>query len=177
MASFFTFPNPVNEKAARVVATGVVLLTVATLATQSWVLLLILTAGFLGRLLAGLKLSLLGTLASRFIAPKLGAAKLVPGPPKRFAQGIGAVVTITASILYFTNHETAAWVALGILLVAASLEAFAGFCLGCTIFGVLQRRGVIPQSVCEACNNVSRRRTAEEVDAELNASFKRIPTL
>jgi hypothetical protein len=47
---------------------------------------------------------------------------------------------------------------LGVLIVAASLEAFAGFCLGCVIFGFLQRRGLIPQEVCEACNNISLRR-------------------
>jgi hypothetical protein len=42
--------------------------------------------------------------------------------------------------------------------VAASLEAFAGFCLGCAIFGFLQRRGLIPADICEACNNISLKR-------------------
>jgi hypothetical protein len=46
---------------------------------------------------------------------------------------------------------------LALLVAAASLEAFAGFCLGCTIFGFLQRRGMIPEDVCEACNNISLR--------------------
>lgn len=154
MASFFTFPNPVNEKAARTVAAGVVILTIITLVTQNGIPLAILTLGFLGRLLAGPKLSPLGALAAKVIAPKLGPAKLVPGPPKRFAQGIGAFVTVTASIAFFTGNPTIAWVALGILLVAASLEAIAGFCLGCAIFGFLQRKGLIPASVCEACNDI-----------------------
>jgi hypothetical protein len=48
-------------------------------------------------------------------------------------------------------------VLLAVLIAAASLEAFAGFCLGCTIFGFLQRRGLIPEDVCEACNNISLR--------------------
>jgi hypothetical protein len=48
---------------------------------------------------------------------------------------------------------------LAILIAAASLEAFAGFCLGCVIFGVLQRRGLIPEDICEACNNVALRRS------------------
>ena len=38
-----------------------------------------------------------------------------------------------------------------------SLEAFAGFCLGCVIFGFLMRRGVIPETVCEDCADISRR--------------------
>ena len=43
------------------------------------------------------------------------------------------------------------------ILVAASLEAFVGFCLGCTIFRGLMRLGVIPETVCEACNNLQLR--------------------
>jgi hypothetical protein len=43
---------------------------------------------------------------------------------------------------------------LGLLVFAASLEGFAGYCLGCKIFGILMRLGVIPDDVCEECNNV-----------------------
>ena len=43
---------------------------------------------------------------------------------------------------------------LGILLVAASLEAFAGICLGCKVFAQLMRAGIIPAAVCERCNDV-----------------------
>lgn len=154
MAGFFSFPNPVNERAARVVATGVVLLTITTLISQSPIPLVILTLGFLGRVLAGPKLSVLGWTAQRVIAPRLGSAILVPGPPKRFAQGIGATFTVAATVLYFLDLQTAAWIVLGVLLVAASLEAFVGFCLGCFIFGYLQKWGFIPESVCEACNDV-----------------------
>lgn len=154
MAGFFTFPNPVNEKAARTVATGVVILTVVTLVTQSPIPLVILTLGFLGRVLAGPKLSILGWTAQKIIAPKLGDPILTAGPPKRFAQAIGTAFTVTSSILYFTGFETAAWIVLAVLLIAASLEAFLGFCLGCFIFGYLQKWGAIPESVCEACNDI-----------------------
>lgn len=160
MASFFTFPNPVNELAARTVAAGVVTLGAVTLLTQSWIPLAILVAGFVGRVLAGPRLSLLGFVAQRVIAPRLGPARLVPGPPKRFAQGIGATLTSAALVAYLLDAPTVAWVLVGLLLVAASLEAFAGFCLGCWIFGRLQRAGLIPADVCEACNNISLRSPA-----------------
>ena len=55
---------------------------------------------------------------------------------------------------------TAALVVLAILTVAASLEAFAGFCLGCWMFARLMRLGVIPEDVCEECNDISRRLAA-----------------
>jgi hypothetical protein len=45
----------------------------------------------------------------------------------------------------------AAYVLLGMLIVAAGLEAFVGFCLGCQFFALLMRAGVIPQEVCERC--------------------------
>ena len=40
------------------------------------------------------------------------------------------------------------------LLVAASLEAFLGFCLGCTIFSFGMKVGIVPEEVCERCNNI-----------------------
>jgi hypothetical protein len=44
-----------------------------------------------------------------------------------------------------------AYVLLAVLVVAASLEAVLGYCVGCRIFAVLTRLGVVPQSVCERC--------------------------
>jgi hypothetical protein len=76
----------------------------------------------------------------------------VPGPPKRFAQGIGAVFSVTASILALGfGLRGAAYILMGLLVVAASLEAFAGYCLGCRVFALLMRAGIIPESVCEEC--------------------------
>ena len=154
----FAFPNPVNEYAARITAGLVVLLAAATLLTGSGWGLLLIAVGFWLRVLFGPRISPLALLSVKVLAPRLGRAKLVPGPPKRFAQGLGAAVSTTALVLFAVGAVPAAWIVLAILVVAASLEAFAGFCLGCVIFGLLQRRGLIPEDVCEACNNVSLKR-------------------
>ncbi|RAX17181.1 DUF4395 domain-containing protein [Pseudarthrobacter sp. AG30] len=159
MSSLFAFPNPVNEYAARTTAALVVLLSVVTAVTGSVWGLLAIAVGFWLRLLFGPRISPLAVLSVKVITPRLGKVKLVPGPPKRFAQGIGAAVSTAALLLFASGLGLAAWLLLGILVVAASLEAFAGFCLGCTIFGFLQRRGVIPEDVCEACSNISLRRS------------------
>lgn len=159
MREFFSFPNPVNELAARTVATGVVVLAVVALVTTWAPLFVVLAAGFVGRVLAGPRLSVLGWLAQRVVAPRLGPARLVPGPPKRFAQSIGAALTVAAAVaLLALDAPAVAGSLLAVLIVAASLEAFAGFCLGCWMFGRLQRVGLIPASVCEACNDLSLRR-------------------
>ena len=159
MSSLLAFPNPVNEYAARVTAALVVLLAAVTAVSGSGWGLLAIAIGFWLRLLFGPRISPLALLSVKLITPRLGKVKLVPGPPKRFAQGIGAAVSTAALLLFAAGAAPAAWILLGILVVAASLEAFAGFCLGCTIFGFLQRRGVIPEDVCEACNNISLRRS------------------
>lgn len=159
MRALFRFPNPVNEVSARLVATGVVIMAVATIALdQPWVLVP-LCYGFWARVLTGPTLSPLGQLVTRVVTPRLGLrTKFVPGPPKRFAQGIGAVFTTTAVVLHFgVGQTTSAYVVLGVLVVAASLEAFAGFCLGCKMFAVLQRIGVIPEAVCVQCADVAGR--------------------
>ena len=154
----FAFPNPVNEYAARITAGLVVLLAGITLLTASGWGLLLIAAGFWLRVLFGPRISPLALLSVKVLAPRLGRPKLVPGPPKRFAQGLGTVVSTTALILFAVGAAPAAWIVLAVLILAASLEAFAGFCLGCLIFGLLQRRGLIPEEVCEACNNISLRR-------------------
>ncbi len=155
----FSFPNPVNEISARLVAAGVVLMT-STLLVSGWNWLLWpLAFGFLARVLTGPTLSPLGQFVTRVVTPALGLEeRLTAGPPKRFAQGIGATLSLSALIAWVGFGSTGiAHVLVGMILVAASLEAFVGLCLGCKIFGLLMRAGVIPEDVCADCADISRR--------------------
>jgi Domain of unknown function (DUF4395) len=161
MSRLFRFPNPVNDAAARTVALGVVAMCVLALVT-SWAWLLIpLTYGFLARVASGPTLSPLGQFATRVAAPRLRAwHKSVAGPPKRFAQAMGATFTVAATITWLSvGWSSARWI-LAPLLVAASLEGFFGFCLGCTAFGWLIRLGVVPEAVCAECGDLSARYAA-----------------
>ena len=161
MSGLFRFPNPVNDAAARTVALGVVAMSVLALAT-GWAWLLIpLTYGFLARVATGPTLSPLGQFATRVAAPRLRAwRKEVAGPPKRFAQGIGATLTLAATITWLSaGWPVARWILLP-LVVAASLEGIVGFCLGCTAFGWLIRLGVVPEAVCAECGDLSARYAA-----------------
>jgi hypothetical protein len=156
--SLFGFPNPVNEKAARTVAAGVLVIALVALATQWLWLSIVLAIGFLLRVLSGPRLSPLGQFATRVVAPKLGPAKLVAGPPKRFAQSVGLVVTAAATLAWFGfGAEGLTNVLLALIAVAAGLESIFAVCLGCIIFGYLMRTGLVPQDTCEACNNISLR--------------------
>ncbi|HRW36779.1 MAG: DUF4395 domain-containing protein [Acidimicrobiales bacterium] len=156
MRKLFAFPNPVNEVSARLVAAGVVALTLLILVGgQTWAIGL-LAYGFLARVLTGPTLSPLGQLVTRVVTPALPfEAKMVPGPPKRFAQGVGATLSIIAAILHFgVGATTAALVLVAMITVAATLESVFAFCLGCVMFSGLMRLGVIPEDVCEECNDI-----------------------
>ena len=160
MTKLFEFPNPVNEVSARLVAAGVVLMTLGILVLgQTW-LLAPLAYGFVARVLTGPTLSPLGQLATRVLTPALPfEARLVPGPPKRFAQGIAAPLAVSAAVAHFGFGSTGVAVVLvGMITVAASLEAVVGFCLGCKLFALLMKAGIVPEETCEACNNLALRR-------------------
>jgi hypothetical protein len=149
------FPNPVNEKAARVVAAGVVLLALTAIALRLEWLLPLIALGFLARVLTGPKLSPLGQFATKVAAPRLGEPKLVAGPPKRFAQAMGATMSLAAVVLYFAlGLETAAWAVTGVLAFAAFLESAFALCLGCKAFAVLMLVGLVPEETCERCANI-----------------------
>ena len=152
----FEFPNPVNETSARVVASGVVAMAAtAALADQPF-LMFPLAYGFAARVAAGPKFSPLGLLATRVVTPRLHVKhSYSPGPPKRLAQAMGLTMSGTALALrYGGRRPQAARLVLGALATAAGLEAAFGLCLGCKVFELGMRAGMVPESVCEECRDI-----------------------
>lgn len=149
----FSFPHPVNEVAARLVAGMVATLTIAIVAFDAKWLLLVLTYGFLARVLTGPTLSPMGLLATRVLVPRLGLTpRYTAGPPKRFAQSIGLTFSAMATVLWLgLGYATVAQAVLAVLAIFATLEAVVGFCAGCFVFGILMRMRIIPEPVCERC--------------------------
>src|SRR3954465_15720813 len=94
----FGFPSTVNEKAARTVAGVVAIAGIVALATGADWLLIPLAYGFIARVLGGAAPGPLARFATRVAAPRLGPPKDVAGPPKRFAQGMGATITTLGAI-------------------------------------------------------------------------------
>lgn len=155
MSRFFSFPNPVNELAARAVAGLVVATALVALVFQLPWLSVVLAVGFALRVGWGPRFDPFGQLATKVIAPRLGEPRYTSGPPKRFAQGIGVVFSTASALLFFAfDAPTAGYVVLGALTTAATLESVFGFCLGCKVFALLMRAGVIPAEVCASCNNI-----------------------
>jgi Domain of unknown function (DUF4395) len=155
----FSFPETVDEVSARLVASGVVLMSGLYLATRATPILFVLVYGFGARVGFGPRFSPLARLVTQFIRPRMSgvASREVPGPPKRFAQGIGLVFSSTALVLALSGSTTAAVGVIVGLAGAASLEAFAGFCAGCWAYRQIMHAGLIPADSCEACNDLTKR--------------------
>lgn len=165
MSKLFSFPNPVNETSARIVAGGAALMGTLFAATGSGWVLAVLTYGFIARVLTGPTLSPLGRLSTQVLTPLLtplikNEHRMVPGPPKRFAQGVGATFSIVAAALFVSGAATEARFVIAALVGAAFLESAFAVCLGCIMFGWLMKAGLIPEEVCEECNNFSLRSLA-----------------
>ncbi|MGH8979549.1 MAG: DUF4395 domain-containing protein [Acidimicrobiales bacterium] len=157
---FFGFPHPVNETSARVVAAGVVVMAAtAAVADEPW-LMAPLTYGFAARFAAGPKLSPLGLIATRVVTPRLRLDhRYSPGPPKRLAQAMGLAMSGTALVLYYgVRRPRAARLVLGALAGAAGLEAGFGLCLGCKLFELAMRAGLVPETTCQECRDIWRNR-------------------
>jgi hypothetical protein len=150
----FGFPAVVNEKAARVVAGGVALITATALLT-GW--LWLSAVRFALRVAAGPRYSPLGQLATKVVAPRLGEPKLVAGPPKRFAQAVGLVFTLAATLFLVLGLPVVTVGLLAVLLVFAILESVFAFCAGCWVFAQLMKVGLVPEETCAACADISLR--------------------
>jgi Domain of unknown function (DUF4395) len=156
--TLFSFPNPVNEKAARFVAFVVMLIAVAILVFDARWLFAVLAYGFVARALTGPTLSPLGTFAMKVAGPRLGPPSYVPGPPKRFAQSLGAAMAVTACVLWFGFGAAMAADVIAVLFVVfAGLESLLAFCVGCQIFALGMRLGIVPERICEECANIGLR--------------------
>ena len=153
---FFSFPNPVNDVATRITAGGIVLIAGAALAFRQPWLVAVLAYGFVARVLAGPRLSPLALLVTRAVVPRLKLpVRPVAGPPKRFAQSIGALVTLAGTICYFgLGSSGATYGLLALLATFAFLEAAFGLCVGCKVFGLGMKLNLVPQEVCAECENI-----------------------
>jgi hypothetical protein len=68
---------------------------------------------------------------------------------------MGGVMSSAALVVgLILGHHTAADVLLGLLVVASGLESIFAYCLGCRIFSLLMRAGVIPETVCAECADI-----------------------
>lgn len=85
-----------------------------------------------------------GVLYRRVVQPRLAPPTELEDPrPPRFAQGVGLFVTTVGLILHLAGVPWALPIAAGMAFVAAFLNAVFGLCLGCQLYLLLQRAGIV----------------------------------
>jgi hypothetical protein len=85
-----------------------------------------------------------GVLYRIVVQPRLKPpAELEDPRPPRFAQGVGLFVVTIGLILHLAGVPWALPIAAAMAFVAAFLNAVFGLCLGCQLYLVLQRAGIV----------------------------------
>ncbi|WP_426183629.1 DUF4395 domain-containing protein [Microbacterium sp. TWP3-1-2b2] len=88
-----------------------------------------------------------GVLFRRVIRPRLAPPTELEDPrPPRFAQGVGLFVVVIGLVLHLVGVPFALPIAAGAAFIAAFLNAAFDFCLGCQIYLLLQRAGIVGRS-------------------------------
>jgi hypothetical protein len=152
------FPNIVDDVTVRLIAGAVLLLGVVALAAHQWWLYAVLAADFVLRAGWGPSASPVAILVNRWVRPRIAAApRYTAGPPKRFAAAVGAVFTLAATFFWLAGTSLPVVLIGAVMVVFPALESLAGVCVGCIVFGWLMRLGVIPESVCLECADLTRR--------------------
>jgi len=112
-------------------------------ATPGFVLLLIIALLFLWAVVSP-RTAPWAVLFRRVVQPRLQPPTELEDPrPPRFAQGVGLFVTGIGLVLHLLGVPWALPIAAGMAFVAAFLNAVFGLCLGCQLYLVLQRVGVV----------------------------------
>ena len=85
-----------------------------------------------------------GVLYRKAVAPRLAPPTELEDPrPPRFAQGVGLFVTVVGLVLQLAGVPWALTIAAAAAFVAAFLNAVFGLCLGCQLYLLLQRAGIV----------------------------------
>lgn len=144
--------TPIDPRGPRFGATITALLLLAdvVLAVLDDAAVAVSLLGLLGLLFAwgafaGIERHPYGVLYRRLIRPRLGPPPELEDPrPPSFAQGVGLVFAVAGVVAGLLGATPVLVVAAGAAFVAAALNASIGFCLGCQVYLLLLRAGLIP---------------------------------
>ena len=135
-------PSAIDVRAPRFAAWVTSAVLAAVLLTGSGELLAVQAGVFAVGALAGMRYSPYGLVFRTLVAPRSGPAReREPEAPVRFAQLVGLLFAVVGTTGYLLGAPVVGAVATGLALVAALLNAAAGFCLGCEMY-LLARRAV-----------------------------------
>lgn len=153
------FPRVVDDVTVRLIAAAVLVLAIVALAMDQWWIYAVLAVDFILRTTFGPKASPVARGVQHVVRPLVPARKRpTAGPPKRFAAGIGGALTTLAAVLSVLGVADPVVVTIGAIMIAFPfLEAVFGLCVGCKVFAVLMKLGIVPEEICLECADISLR--------------------
>jgi Domain of unknown function (DUF4395) len=93
---------------------------------------------------AGIQKHPYGLLFKKVVRPRLAAPSELEDPtPPTFAQGVGFAITAVGLLLHIAGVPFALVIAASAAFVAAFLNSVFAYCLGCQIYLLLARAGVV----------------------------------
>ena len=146
-----TAQNGIDPRGPRFGAgiTGVLLLVVIGLSlggllVPALIIFIAQTLLFAWGAFAGIQRHPYGRLFKNLVRPRLQPPSELEDPiPPTFAQGVGFVITLIGVILTLLGLTLALPIAAAFAFVAAFLNSVFGYCLGCQIYLLLARLGVV----------------------------------
>ncbi|HEY4226384.1 MAG TPA: DUF4395 domain-containing protein [Pseudolysinimonas sp.] len=129
--------------------TGVLLLVVIGLSlggliVPALIIFIAQTVLFAWGAFAGITRHPYGLLFKKLVRPRLKPPTELEDPtPPTFAQGVGFVITLIGVILTVIGLPLALPIAAALAFIAAFLNSVFGYCLGCQIYLLLVRAGVL----------------------------------
>jgi hypothetical protein len=144
-------PRGVDPRGSRFSAgiTAILLLVVIALAlleldTAALILTIYIAAVFLWGAVAGVQRHPYGLFFKKVVRPRLKPPVELEDPaPPTFAQGVGLFVTVVGIALYFVVGPIALVIAGAAAFIAAFLNSVFAYCLGCQIYLLLARTGIL----------------------------------
>lgn len=128
----------VDERAARTNAgVVVVLLLLSTITDAAPLILAYLAADFALKVFAGFAYSPNCAIARTLVTLVRVPARMVDASPKRFAAVMGLLMSTAALFAELAGAGVLGRAIVAVFAVCAALEAFAGVCVGCYIYGLL----------------------------------------
>jgi hypothetical protein len=129
--------------------TGILLLVViglflGGLTLAAFIVFLFITLVFAWGAFAGVQKHPYGLLFKALVRPRLKPPTGFEDPtPPTFAQGVGFAITLIGIVLFLVGLTLALPIAAAAAFVAAFLNSVFGYCLGCQIYLLLVRAGIL----------------------------------
>jgi hypothetical protein len=119
-------------------------LSLGGLSLAGFVVFAVITLVFAWGAFAGIQRHPYGLLFRKLVRPRLKPPTELEDPiPPTFAQGVGFVITLIGVVLFLVGLPLALPIAAALAFIAAFLNSVFAYCLGCQIYLLLVRVGVL----------------------------------